>query len=314
MINLSLRLLHAFRALEESGQFTLAAKRCNVTQSAFSQMISRLEDQVGSRLFDRDTRSVRLTAEGRFFSERAHDIVEHIDRTMQEMRDYTNKRQGRTALAMIPSLAGSWVPALLKHYREAYPGISMEIFDTYTERCLQLLRENRVEFAVTAQPSNKSEFLVTPLFEERFYLVCSERYAPKDSGHVSLQDLRGLPVIHLILTERIRVVSATRSYQFRPMLRAAGTRDVGIEVEHASTLAGLVQQELGCSVVPHSMAHQFKLDGVLVLPFTRAAFLRQIFLVRPHWASLTPAASEFIALMQGNLPDGAIALKSEDRP
>jgi len=309
MINLSVRLLHAFRALEESGRFTLAAKRCNVTQSAFSQMIGRLEEQVGTRLFDRDTRSVRLTAEGALFSEKVRDILKHIDRAMQEMRDYTNKRHGHMALAMIPSLAGSWAPALLRRYREAYPGISMEIFDTYSERCLQLLRKDRVEFAITAQPGNRSEFLVSPLFGERFYLVCSQRHAPKQSGQVSLRDLRGLPIIHLIHTESIRAISADQMHQLRPMLRAAGVLDTGIEVEHASTLAGLVQQGLGCSVVPHSLTNQFNLNGVLMLPFARAALLRQIFLVRQHWATLTPAASEFIAMMQATLPDGAVAMK-----
>jgi len=315
MINISVRLLNAFCALEETRQFTLAAQRCNVTQSAFSQMISRLESQVGIRLFDRDTRSVRLTAEGAIFSEKARDILKHIDHAMVEIHDYANKRRGHLALAMVPSLAGSWLPELLRRYHEAYPGISIEVFDTYSERCLQLLRERRVEFAIATQSGNPREFLTTPLFEERFYLICSARHAPaRTLRQVSLKDLQGLPVIHLIHTEGVCTVSAARTHQLREMLRAAGMLDTGIEVEHASTLAGLVRQGLGCSVIPHSMLNQFDQEGVLLLPFSRSTLRRVIFLVRQNWASLTAAAAEFVALMQEKIPEGAIAPRQRRKP
>lgn len=309
MINISVRLLQAFCALEECRQFTAAAKRCNVTQSAFSQMIGRLEEQVGMRLFDRDTRSVRLTAEGALFSTKAHAILEHIARALSEMHDYANKRQGRLALAMVPSLAGSWAPSLLDRYRGQFPGISLEISDTYSERCLQLLRENKVEFAVTAQPGNSGEFLTRTLFEERFYLVCAKQHAPKPSGQIALREIRGLPTINLVHTEGIRAVSAGQMHQLRPLLRTAGTHDVGIEVEHAATLAGLVAQGLGCSVVPQSMTNHFKLPGVVLLPMSRAALRRPIFLVRRHWDSVTPAAAAFIDLMNANPPSGTFAAK-----
>src|SRR5690606_28313067 len=98
MINLSVKSLEAFCALQETCQFTAAAKRCHVTQSAFSQIIARLESQMGMRLFDRDTRSVRLTAEGEMFAVKARDILAHIDRAVTDLHDYANKRYGRLAL------------------------------------------------------------------------------------------------------------------------------------------------------------------------------------------------------------------------
>jgi len=156
-MSLSPRLLEAFVALEECLHFGQAAKRCNVTQSAFSQMIARLEAQVGTRLFDRDTRSVRLTAEGEVFSRRARSIVRDIDSALLEMRDYAGRKLGKLSLAVVPSLATAWVPSILREYAQRHPGISLELFDTYSERCLQLLREGRVELAITpsrAMPAN----------------------------------------------------------------------------------------------------------------------------------------------------------------
>ena len=73
-MNLSGRLIDAFQALEETRRFAVAAKRCHVSRSAFSQMIGRLEEQVGARLFDRDTRNVALTPEGEVFSRGAPSV------------------------------------------------------------------------------------------------------------------------------------------------------------------------------------------------------------------------------------------------
>ena len=64
-MNLSARQLRAFVALADEKHFTRAAQRCHLTQPAFSALIRQLEDSAGLRLFDRDTRNVELTAEGR---------------------------------------------------------------------------------------------------------------------------------------------------------------------------------------------------------------------------------------------------------
>ncbi len=302
MINLTVKSLEAFCALQECRQFTAAAKRCNVTQSAFSQIIARLESQVGMRLFDRDTRSVRLTAEGELFAGKARDILAHIGRAITDMQDYANKRYGRLSLAVVPSLAGVWLPALIEQYRENYPGITLELYDTYSERCLQLLRESKVDIAVTAQPGNNGECVTETLAEELFYLVCSKRHAPKNRAPLALADLRGVPVIHLVHTENIRAISAGETHQLRPLLRLAGIQEVGIEVEHAATLAGLVAQGLGGSVVPHAMLNYFKHAAILRLPIARNAMRRPIFLVRRQWDSLPPAATAFLEMVRRQPP------------
>lgn len=302
MINLTVKSLEAFCALQECRQFTAAAKRCNVTQSAFSQIIARLETQVGMQLFDRDTRSVRLTAEGELFSVKAREILNHIRRALTEMQDYANKEFGRLSLAIVPSLAASWLPSLLEQFRSLYPGITLDLYDTYSERCLQLLRESKVDIAVVALPGNDGECLTETLAEELFYLVAPKRWAPKHVDQLVLQDMKGFPIIHLVHTESIRAVSAGVPYQLRPLLREIGVQECGFEVEHAATLAGLVGQGLGGSVVPESMLNHFKRPGVVCLPINPEAMHRPIFIVRRQWSSLPPAAASFVEMMRAQPP------------
>ena len=98
-MNLSGRLIDAFLALEETRRFAVAAQRCNVSASAFSQMISRLEAQVGARLFDRDTRNVALTPEGEVFSQGAHRIAAEMNASLVELRDRAARTVGRVTMA-----------------------------------------------------------------------------------------------------------------------------------------------------------------------------------------------------------------------
>ena len=73
--NLSTRQLRAFLALAEQRSFTRAAAACHLSQPAFSALIRTLEDELNTRLFDRDTRSVQLSAEGRLFESSARQLM-----------------------------------------------------------------------------------------------------------------------------------------------------------------------------------------------------------------------------------------------
>jgi DNA-binding transcriptional LysR family regulator len=94
-MNISGKLLDAFLALEETQRFSLAAERCHVSASAISQMISRLEENVGFKLFDRNTRHVSLTPEGEIFSIGAHRISNEMTNMVNEVKFRATKNSGR---------------------------------------------------------------------------------------------------------------------------------------------------------------------------------------------------------------------------
>src|SRR5882672_7746653 len=119
-MNVSTRQLHAFLALAEVRSFTRAAERSHLSQPAFSALIRALEEAVGARLFDRDTRNVALTIEGVLFEESARGMLAAFDESLLAVRDHAAKRRGRVALALLPSLAAGWLPPVLAGFREAY--------------------------------------------------------------------------------------------------------------------------------------------------------------------------------------------------
>ena len=94
-MNVSVRQLRAFITLAEQRSFTRAAALTHLSQPAFSALIRALEDALGLRLFDRSTRHVELTVEGRAFEGSARRVLGEFDGALAGVRDHAARRRGR---------------------------------------------------------------------------------------------------------------------------------------------------------------------------------------------------------------------------
>jgi len=289
--NFSGRLLAAFVTLVDCGQFKLAASRFHVSQSAFSQMISRLEADVGARLFNRDTRHVSLTPEGQTLLPIARAIAADVDAMYALMRDLVERRQGKVALAALPSLSSDWLPAIIAEYRRRYPGITVQFFDTVPEQNVELVRRGAVDFALNARVGNPDEFETAPLFDEPFFLVCAATHPLAGRKRVALAALTGCDYIHTSRTGSI-------FHWLAPFLRDLRIHDTGLEVGHLSTLAGLVAQGCGVSLVPASGLPQFLRLGLAAVPVSDRMLKRPLLVVRRRGHGLSIAAQELLALIK----------------
>src|SRR5580765_79290 len=97
--DLTSRQLRAFTVLADQRNFTRAAQACHLSQPAFSALIRTLEETLGSRLFDRDTRSVQLTPEGSLFEGSARRLLEDMQAAVGDLADHVERRKGRVSVA-----------------------------------------------------------------------------------------------------------------------------------------------------------------------------------------------------------------------
>lgn len=294
-MNLSGRLIDAFLALEDTRRFALAAERCHVSPSAFSQMISRLEEQVGARLFDRDTRNVALTPEGEIFSQGAHRIAAEIALATSELRERANRNVGRVAIAAPPSAASVWLPAQMAAFRRDHPGIALRLHDVVSDRCLDLIARGEVDLGLNAQPGNEGEYEALHLFDERLHLLCRRDHPLATATAVRLRDLRNQAFIHTVRSGSIW-------QQTQAMLSAARVRDSGFEVAQFGTLAGLVEGGFGISVVPALALQLCRRDALVAIPLADRRAVRPLYMVRRRHRSLSVAATAMWERLRGNHP------------
>lgn len=124
-MNLDPALLHAFVAVTDAGGFTKAARRLNLTQSAISHQIRRLEEEVGRPLLYRTTRSLTLTEDGDEFLRYARQILDAMEAVTQRFR--SSPVVGSVRFGAPDIFMGERLPVLLTQFSRAYPNVRLDV-------------------------------------------------------------------------------------------------------------------------------------------------------------------------------------------
>ena len=300
MNDLSLRLLRAFTTLATEGQFRKAAEKFNVSQSAFSQMIARLEDQVGVRLVDRDSRNMALTPEGELLLPLAEEMHGNADMLHRKLRDHAQHRQGNVAVSALPALTMEWMPAIMAKFRDASPGTRVRLFDVAElDKSWQMLRDRQVDFVLHPTLGHSDEFESTPLFEERFYLICQPGHPLMQRKRLWLKDLAGEPYIHLEPAGSLGKI-------LNPLLDEVALGDTGLAMEYHNSIAGLIANGFGVTVAPGFSTLHYRLTGLAAVLLQDAQLRRKFVVLKRRGEAPLPAASILLKLIAENPPAHAL--------
>ena len=139
-------------AVAETGSFTRAAARCLVVQSALSHQIARLERELGARLFERTSRSVRLTPAGEAFLPAARQCLDFAGRAVAEVAAAVGEVRGKVVIGVIPTVAAVDLPAALKVFRERYPQVQVALRMLPSHELVEQLRQGRLDLAFLGLP------------------------------------------------------------------------------------------------------------------------------------------------------------------
>lgn len=293
-MNISVRHLRAFVALATHRNFTRAAQACHLSQSAFSTLVQTLEEQAGIRLFERTTRHVELSADGRRFEEVARRLLDDFEAAFADLRDHAERRKGRVAIAALPSLAAGDLPPLMAAFHAKYPGIALELHDQLADGCIDLVRRGQADFALAPAPAQDADLRIEPLVHDNFHLVCRADHPLARKRRIAPQALAGLPFIQLSRTSSVRQHLDAALHP----LRLNGV----MEVEHLATVAALVEAGLGISVVPALALFQFRRETLAIRPMQMPLLVRDICLVRLRERGDSSAAAAMIDMLRQKWP------------
>jgi DNA-binding transcriptional LysR family regulator len=140
----------------ESESFSAAAQHLRISQPSLSESIRRIERELGTKLFERTTRSLKLTPEGRRVTAVAREIVRDFKRALDRL-SRGNAQSSRIAVAALPSIACAVIPRTLDDFSRSHPGIGVIFHDVQHERALRLLTEGIDDLAITLKPPRQEE-------------------------------------------------------------------------------------------------------------------------------------------------------------
>ena len=149
---MNITVLRHFVELSETLHFGRASARANISTSALSRHIRQLEAELNVALFDRDNRSVELTAAGHRFQRYARDAVQQWDQIRFELTDPTDQLQGEISLYCSVTASHSILVDLLNRFRPAHPGVEIRLQTGDPEHAITRVQSLDEELAIAARP------------------------------------------------------------------------------------------------------------------------------------------------------------------
>jgi DNA-binding transcriptional LysR family regulator len=335
---MNVRQLEYFVAVADELNFTRAAARCRVAQSALSYQVARLEQEQGVTLFERTSRSVRLAAAGELLLPHARRVLAEIDTARQELAALAGVITGRLRIGMISSTdqAAPAIERALAVFHQRHPAVEIAIQDTGSHRMAEQVRAGELDVAFVGLFADQ----VPPDLVHRL-LAVEPLVAVVDPGHplasrahpdpaswserhsrthlASDSAVRTAPVAAVGGAERrprggavelgelaahgpfveMRAESGLRRQVDAAFARAGADRSIAFELGTSQGLVRFVGLGFGAAIVPRSAAQG---ADVVVLELADRAARHPISLLHQQPEPSAPAARAFLALLPEAMP------------
>lgn len=278
-----------YLTLADSEHLSDAAHVLDLPQPTLSRKLARLEKRVGTELFDRVGRSLRLNDRGRALAEAIREAVRSLDRGEEEIRRLMDPEMGRIRFGFMPSL-GPWLaPRILRSFLSRHPRIDTILSQDTAETLVGQLIEGSLDVALCApdvMPDLLGDLRVVTVHRQAMALVVPEGHTIANRESVDFAEVAREPFV------AAPSGFTTRNILDRLAQRAGITPRIVMESEALATHAGLASAGIGVAVLPVDDP-SLHVPGAVFVPLT-AADTREIALVWNPDATKVPAVSAFI--------------------
>lgn len=299
--NVSLRHLRCFVAVAEAGSFTVAASRLFLTQSSLTATIQQFEEAVGLKLFDRTTRHVAMTHEAERFKAEADRILSQFDNAIGDLEAFSQGRQGRIRVAAAASVIEHFLADAMSAFRQAYPNISVSMRDAPAQLVESKLLTGEIDFAITSRHKGLDELAYTPLFSDRYGVVCAH-------DHPLARVRRRLRWSDLDPREFIGFSADTGISTFLRGLEPARHLFDALQDEVSSTtsLSPLLRIGGRYAILPALSANTRDFSEFAFRELVQPGLEREICLITRRLRSLSPSSEKFLEFLQRTIAGKAL--------
>jgi DNA-binding transcriptional LysR family regulator len=303
---LSLPRLRAFLAVARAGGFSSAARELAQSQSALSQAVSGLEEELGQPLFVRDRRAIQLTEAGRLLQGHAERALAELARATEALSALADLSRGRLLVGTSDTLASYLLPPVFAAFRARYPGIELRLDNRPSPQVAERVANRQVDLGVISLPlpsalpesgHRVSELLSTELLmPQRDVVICSPNHTLAKRRTISVAELAREP---LVLLDR---TTSTRSLIDKRFAELGVRPHVGMEMSSVEVIKRLVELGFGLSIIPElSVQRELTQRSLAALRVPSPWPKRHVGLVTAKSGGLSYAARAFLEVLRTEL-------------
>jgi LysR family transcriptional regulator, cyn operon transcriptional activator len=256
---MELRQLRYFMAVADTIHFRRAAEALHVSQPTLSQQIQQLEKELGTPLFDRIGKRVRLTVAGETFLHHAQRVMHELDEAQVALLELNGLERGKLYVGAVQTLNTYLIPPIIARFATAHPAVFLSVEELAASQIEQGLLCGRLNLGISFVSPAADDIGSEPLLEEELVLIVSSRHRLAKRTLLKMKELDGEPLVLLPTAFYPRQL-------FDEKAREAGARPrVAVEMNSIEGILAAIRTSGGATVLP-TLALTKKNTGLRAIP------------------------------------------------
>jgi DNA-binding transcriptional LysR family regulator len=284
--------LETFLAVAQEKSFSRAAQRLHRTQSAISQTISRLEEELGETLFDRSSRDGTLTDEGRLLVEYAEELLNLRSEAHDALAELRQLHQGKLVIAANEFTSLCLLPVLNEFHR-LHPTIKIQVQRSLASQIQRLVVNHNVEFGVLSFKPDDEQLNSIVFYRDELVFVVYPNHPLATAKNVGIRDLGAESFIaHNVLSPyRVKVIEAFKESKTQ--------LNMNVELPTLETIKEFVRMGSGVALVPRiSVDAELRRGDLVEVPVSDFRLDRQLRVVSREGAPMSHAGKAFLKVCE----------------
>ena len=285
--------------LSETRNFSQAAEQLGVSQPTLSKQIIHLENELGLKLFDRETSPLEMTPAGEFFMGKAREILYAEDQLEKSLARFKTGENGRLTIGVTPFRSMSLMPEIVKKIKARYPGVKVVLHEANAAQLKKDIAEGKCDFAIINLPVDDALLETAPIDADTLVLAVPNDLVASLEGEISkdapidLKTAKDLPFVTLGQGQELRLL-------LDELCAAAGFYpNIAAEVVSITTAWAMARAGVGAVLLPMQLVGMENFDGDLTLyPLNKDVYSRIPAIVTRRGQYISPYAKFAMELLQ----------------
>ena len=288
---MTLNHLRYFIELVEQKNFTKAAEKLYISQSAISKAIHSLEDELHTSLYAHDQRKFVLTTSGELFYEFAKDVIHYYELRENELKAKIKKNDNILRLGLPPTAGSIYFYNLIYEFNKENPDVQLQIQDVTSKFIPDLLLEGKLDLGIVIEPFEDERFIKKVAYKTEAVLIVSDAHPLSHRKKVSFSDLK-----------EENFLQVTKDFQYRNVFeiycqKAGFSPKVSFESNQWDMIIEMVACNQGISILPKPLVEKYKSKHVKSIRLTNPEFPWALTVIRSIKYPLTYTMEKFIDLL-----------------
>ena len=285
-----------FIAVAETGSFTRAAEQCNVAQPSLSQQIIKIEQELGTALFDRLPRRTVLTEAGRMLLPSARSILAELQDIKHGLNADVEAGRGMLSAGFIPTIAPFVLPRVIKRFSQDFPLATLSVHEDLTEVLIEDILDGKLDVGITSLPIHNKSIRTQEILSEPLLVASSRGDNIVNRTSLHIKDLDNFPFIALSEVHCLGEQVQSFCYQQNVDLQ------IVCHTSQLSTVKNCVAMGLGVSLVPRALAASDTSERLLYRSFSDTTPQRKIAAATHAERRQSFLAEQFIEMVREEYP------------